>query len=231
MFMHYVLASPEEREAMVELNDRRPLLPPNMHPLSPTPSTTRWEKKEWGRSGACKCKTIVYYCRLLEDSRKENHHISREFDINPQITLVGENFSCCITLHLESQRVAFWRVDLLPSRSRKFGTVVWRVLPLFAVAHGRRDRAGGQDRDDLATLPSMPTALGMLLLPSIQFWMGQKWKWGYGSMPCIFSAFLAKCMCTPFQFGWIHSNLVKLDQGVPDLQVVGLVFYTLQVWD
>jgi hypothetical protein len=38
MFMHYVLASLEEREAMVELNDRRPLLPPNMHPLSPTPS-------------------------------------------------------------------------------------------------------------------------------------------------------------------------------------------------
>jgi hypothetical protein len=40
----------------------------------------------WGR------KIFVYSCKLLEESRKENHYLPREFDINPRFTLVGKTY-------------------------------------------------------------------------------------------------------------------------------------------
>jgi hypothetical protein len=48
-----------------------------------------------------RAKLLVYCCRLLEEGKRNNHHFPREFDINPQVTLVGEKHPCCITLRLE----------------------------------------------------------------------------------------------------------------------------------
>jgi hypothetical protein len=54
-------------------------------------------------------------------------------------------------------------------RSRNCSTVMRQVRPVFAVVHRRRDRAGGDERNDLATLSSLPTAPGMSCFPSIPF--------------------------------------------------------------
>jgi hypothetical protein len=60
-------------------------------------------------------KLLFYCCRLLEESRKRTTVSSPRVQYKPSNHPYRENLFCCITLHLESQRVAFWRVDLLPS--------------------------------------------------------------------------------------------------------------------
>jgi hypothetical protein len=36
-------------------------------------------------------KLVVFFCRLVEEDKKKNHHFSREFDIKLRVTLVGGN--------------------------------------------------------------------------------------------------------------------------------------------
>jgi hypothetical protein len=48
------------------------------------------------------------YCLLLQVAgrvQEEESPFPQEFDINPQVPLVGEKHPCCITLRLESQEV------------------------------------------------------------------------------------------------------------------------------
>jgi hypothetical protein len=51
-------------------------------------------------------KTVVYCYRLLEEYMSEKHHFPRRGRYKISSHPCGENFSCCISLRLESQQVA-----------------------------------------------------------------------------------------------------------------------------
>jgi hypothetical protein len=60
-------------------------------------------------------KTVVYYCRLLKEYMRKNHHFSQKFDINSQVTLVRK---CSLATSLRTWSLNDWkiqRVELMPS--------------------------------------------------------------------------------------------------------------------